>query len=273
MKKVLSMSLLTIAVTLGQSFVFAASANPAAKINELLPEMISVESGTFKMGDIAGEGDANELPIHEVSVKSFSLAKYEVTMALFDLFSETTGYPKEDDLGWGRGQQPAANVTRLDALALIEWINKETGRKFRLPTEAEWEYAARAGTDTAFPWGDTITRDQANYGPTDCCAKGVGAFGNDKWENSSPVGSFIPNPWGFHDIIGNVWEWTADCWNDSFEGAPTDGSAWMEGDCARGPLRGGSLGHYSRNMRSANRNDNLNEKAGKAYGMRLAEDR
>lgn len=243
-----------------------------AGVDTLLPEMVVIPAGSFTMGDAAEEGDANELPLHQVSVSSFSLAKTEVTYALYDYFAEQTGRDTTNDEGWGRGPHPVTNVTWLDANALVTWLRQETGRAFRLPSEAEWEFAARAGKDTVFPSGNTITREYANYGPSDCCAKGTGTSGVDQWEYTAPVGSFKPNPLGLYDMLGNVWEWTSDCWNETYDGAPTDGSSWQTGDCTRSPLRGGSWSHYSRNIRPANRNENLRAKSSNGYGIRLAED-
>lgn len=241
------------------------------KIDALMPEMIQITGGTFTMGDMAEEGDSNELPLHQVSVADYAIASHEVTFDLYDLFAISTGRDLPGDEGWGRGTHPVTNVSWEDAQALAAWLSEQTGRVFRLPSEAEWEYAARAGTDSPFANGATITREYANYGPTDCCAKGPGQSGRDKWDYTSPVGSFEPNQWGLYDTVGNVWEWTQDCWNPTYEGAPADGSAWAEGDCARSPLKGGSWTHYSRNLRPANRNDNARNHAGNGYGIRLAE--
>ena len=250
---------------------FAQQDPDVSTLDELIPEMIQINSGTFKMGDMAGEGDANELPVHEVSVHAFSIAKYEVTFDLFDLFANATGRDLPGDEGWGRGNRPVTNVSWHDGVALASWLSEQTGREFRLPTEAEWEFAARAGTDTPFSNGDTVTREYGNYGPNDCCGKGPGKVGRDQWDYTSPVGAFEANPWGLHDTVGNVWEWTADCYNEDYQGAPTDGSAWLTGDCERSPLRGGSWTHYSRNLRPANRNDNAKSSFGNGYGIRLAE--
>jgi formylglycine-generating enzyme required for sulfatase activity len=241
-------------------------------IEAVMPEMIHIQGGTFKMGDMVEEGDANELPVHEVTVANFAIASHEVTFDLYDLFAIDTGRVLPSDEGWGRSTYPVTNVSWHDAQALVAWLSEKTGRSFRLPSEAEWEYMGRSGTDAPYPWGDNISREYANYGPSDCCGKGTGISGRDQWEFTAPVGSFEPSPWGLYDTAGNVWEWVSDCWNDSYEGAPIDGSSWDEGNCARSPLRGGSWTHYSRNIRAANRNDNDRTSAGNGYGIRLAED-
>lgn len=263
----------TIITSFGTMICLAAvAAADDTELAALLPEMIPITGGSFLMGDRIEEGDANELPVHPVTVGDFRLASHEVTFELYDYFARATGRALPNDEGWGRGTRPVTNVSWEDATALTLWLAEQTGRTFRLPTEAEWEYAARAGGDDAYPWGNTLTRDHANYGPTDCCAKGSGQSGHDRWDFTAPVGSFEPNPWGLYDIIGNVWEWTADCWNATYDGAPEDGSAWLTGDCERAPLRGGSWSHYSRNLRPANRNENLRTNTSNGYGIRLAED-
>lgn len=268
-----------IATGLGENFV----ANPdwnvstyfeGIELESVLPKMIDIKGGSFEMGDRIEEGDPNEWPVHQVTVEDFRLAETEVTFDLLDLWAAKTGQqtPKNDE-GWGRKGFPAIYVSYETAQALIVWLNQQTGRKFRLPTEAEWEYAARAGSTDAFLSGMFMSRDYGNYGPADCCAKGYdGVYGADKWPFTAPVASFKPNSWGLYDTAGNVWEWMQDCYNENYHGAPTDGSAWNEGDCTRAPMRGGSWTHYSRNVRSANRNENLRSNAVNGYGVRLAED-
>ena len=123
-------------------------------------------------------------------------------------------------------------------------LSQQTGQRYRLPSEAEWEYAARAGSETKYSWGNEIGRNRANC--RDC---------GSRWdfEQTAPVGSFAPNRWGLHDMHGNVYEWVQDCWNDSYGGAPTDGSAWQQGNCSQRVLRGGSWGFDPRSLRSADR--------------------
>ena len=132
------------------------------------------------------------------------------------------------------------NVSWDDAQAYVAWLSKETGQPYRLLSEAEWEYAARAGTTTRYSWGDDPpTPEQANFG------RNVG--------KTTEVGTYPPNPWGLHDMHGNVWEWVEDCWNESYQGAPSDGSAWTSGDCSRRVLRGGSWVNDPEYLRSADR--------------------
>ena len=139
--------------------------------------------------------------------------------------------------GWGRGGRPVINVDWEDAKAFVAWLSVQTGQRYRLLSEAEWEYACRAGTTTRYWWGDEITPENANYG------QNVG--------KTSEVGKYPANPFGLYDMHGNVWEWVEDCWNDSYEGAPDDGSAWTSGDCRRRVLRGGSWDSDPGILRSA----------------------
>ena len=163
------------------------------------------------------------------------MGRYEVTFAEYDRFVSATGRESPDDRGWGRGRRPVINVNQADAKAYATWLSAQTGKTYRLPSEAEWEYAARARTRTRYSWGDSIGCDQARYGRRE------GGECSDSWDGTVPVGSFEPNAFGLYDMHGNVWEWVADCWHDNYEDAPTDGSAWTTGcDSARAVLRGGS---------------------------------
>ena len=202
------------------------------------PEMVMIAAGSFRMGDIQGGGDSNEQPVHSVSVGQFAMGKYEVTFAEYDKFAEATSRSKPDDEGWGRGNRPVINVYWNDATAYAAWLSDKTGKQYSLPTEAEWEYAARAGTETKYWWGNTASHEYANYGKDQCC--GGLAEGKDRWKYTSPVGSFSANPFGLYDTSGNVWEWVVDKWHDNYEGAPTDGSLWEQGSSNYRVLRGGS---------------------------------
>jgi len=191
------------------------------------PEMVVIPAGTFQMGDLAGDGASNEKPVHTVTIaQPFAMGKYEVTFDSYDKFAQDTGRALPEDSGWGRGNRPVINITWDDAVAFAAWISGETGKHYRLPSEAEWEYAARAGTTTSYWWGHKASKDRAKYGSL--------------LSGTASVGTFPPNPFGLHDTSGNVWEWTQDCWNDNYDGAPADGTAWQSGNCGKHVLRGGS---------------------------------
>jgi len=196
------------------------------------PEMIVIPAGTFKMGDIQGGGSSNEKPVHDVTVARFAMGKYEVTFAEYDKFAEATGRSKPNDYGWGRGNRPVINVSWDDATAYLDWLSEQTGRAYRLPTEAQWEYAARAGTQTKYWWGNDIGTNLANCGSS-------GSEWSEK--QTTPVGSFQANSFGLYDTVGNVWEWCADPWHSNYQGAPTDGRIWGSYGTSERLLRGGSF--------------------------------
>ena len=233
---------------------------------ELAGEMVDIPGGTFRMGDLSGKGYDDELPVHSVTVPPFRIGKYEVTFAQWDACVEDGGCDdySPDDKGWGRGNQPVINVSWDDVRAFIFWISMKTGEVYRLPTEAEWEYAVRAGSRTKYSWGNSIGRNRAN-------CDGCGSL----WDGyrTAPVGSFPANAWGLHDMHGNVWEWVQDCWNDSYEGAPTDGRAWRNGECGRRVLRGGSWYNSAGLLRSADRLRGVRAYRFYDSGFRLAQDR
>ena len=153
------------------------------------------------------------------------------------------------------------NVSWEDAVAYAEWLSAQTGERYRLPSEAEWEYAARAGSATKYSWGNEIGHNRAN-----CNACGSQWDG----EKTAPVGSFGPNAWGLHDMHGNLWEWVQDCWNDNYQGAPADGSAWTSGDCEIRVLRGGSWINQPGYLRAAFRNWFTTGGGASALGFRVA---
>ena len=191
-----------------------------------MPEMVVIPAGSFRMGCLSGDCYRNE-PVHSVSIESFELSKYEVTFEEYDAFTDATGRERANDRGWGRGRRPVINVSWDDAVAYTQWLSSQTGERYRLPSEAEWEYAARAGSTTKYSWGNDIGRNRAN-------CNGCGS----RWDKrqTAPVGSFSANRWGLHDMHGNVWEWVQDCWNRNYRGAPTDGSAWE--DCGTDSIFG-----------------------------------
>ena len=213
------------------------------------------------MGCVSGKNCPDyEKPVHEVRVEAFELSKYEVTFEEYDRFVAATGRRAPGDRSWGRGRRPVINVSWKDAVAYTQWLSVKTGERYRLPSEAEWEYAVRAGSTTAFTWGDDSGHNRANcHG----CRS--------EWDNkkTAPVGSFSPNGWGLHDMHGNVSEWVQDCWNFSYRGVSADASAWETGDCERRVLRGGSWYDPPGNLRSARRRFS----AGRRYdylGFRVA---
>ena len=212
----------------------------------LCPELVVIPAGRYRMGCVSGtDCEDDEFPVHEVQVQAFALGRYEVTFSEYDRFADATGRPRADDEGWGRGRRPVINVSWDDAVSYAYWLSSETGAPYRLPSEAEWEYAARAGTATGYSWGSQPGRNRAN-----CRRCGS------RWDfdETAPVGSFASSIWGLHDLHGNVWEWVADCWHPSYQGAPGDGSAWIHGaDCGRRVFRSGSWAHDPPNMRSSNR--------------------
>ena len=211
------------------------------------PEMVMVPAGSFMMG--SNSGDDDERPRHKVTIgRPFAVGKYEVTFRQWDACVKGGGCKgyQPDDEGWGRGDRPVINVSWRDARSYVLWLSRKTGKRYRLLSEAEWEYAARAGTAGPYHFGTSISSDEANYYvripvPT------------------VPAGSFPPNGFGLHDVHGNVWEWVEDCYHDSYRGAPVDGSAWQVGSCesfegsTRYVLRGGSWLDDPENLRSASR--------------------
>ena len=224
------------------------------------PEMVVVPAGSFTMGSPPSEEGRSdsEGPQHEVTIGSkFAVGVYEVTFDEWDacVSGGGCGGYRPDDEGWGRGGRPVINVSWEDARAYAEWLSGETGESYRLLSEAEWEYVARAGTVTRFWWGDAIGLNRANC--DDSCG--------DHYANPSPVGSFGANAFGLHDVHGNVLEWVEDCWHENYARAPRDGSAWLGGqggDCSLRVFRSGTWMSAPLFLRSAGR-------AGSESGLRL----
>jgi formylglycine-generating enzyme required for sulfatase activity len=264
---------------------------------KMCPVMVGIPAGTFLMGspaDEAGRFDS-EGPQHEVTIKAFALGKYDITSEAFLAFLKETGYRPAPcnsilNMGWsspegGSGSPyqgdlprwPAVCFDWRDAERYIAWLNgkvrlehpaaaRATG-PYRLPTEAEWEYAARGGTKTARWWGDAIGKGNAN-------CNGCGS----EWDNRlfANVDSFASNPFGLYGMLGNAWQWTADCWHPNYVGAPQDGSAWTEAYCSRHVIRGGSWHNLPVFVRSAARvgrelDDDGSDYSGLA-GLRVARD-
>ena len=200
--------------------------------NGIKLDMISIPGGKFMMGSPEGEGSNDEKPQHEVTVQAFYMGKYPITQAQYqEVMGNNPSHFKGDD------QRPVEKVSWDDAVEFCKKLSKQTGKEYRLPTEAEWEYACRAGTATAYYFGENITKELAN-----CIGSGTTA-----------VGKYPPNVFGLYDMHGNVWEWCEDNWHDSYKGAPTDGKAWVSEDSNNNVIRGGSWINDPDSSRSAYR--------------------
>jgi formylglycine-generating enzyme required for sulfatase activity len=241
----------------------------AGQTSAIQPKMVALTAGSFSMG---GPRASDERPEHTVNVAAFELGKHEVTFDEWDACVADSGCEhRPDDMGWGRGKRPVIYVSYDDIQQYLTWINRKTGKQYRLPSEAEWEYAARAGATTRFSSGDCITTDQANFdgiNPAEGCSKG------EFRKQTLPVGSFAANPWGLHDMHGNVWEWVQDCWNNSHTGAPDNGAARTDGNCGQRVLRGGAWDSLGYKLRSSYRlNSRLDYRNMPHIGFRLAKSR
>ena len=207
------------------------------------PEMIYITPGSYKMGD--QRGDKSEKPVHRVTLtKPFAIGKYEVTFKEWEACVNGRGcthLPKKAGI---EQDHPVRDISWTDAQQYAKWLSKKTGEHYRLPTEAEWEFAARGGTLTRFWWGNQFELNKAN------CKKCGG-----EWDRKIPakVGRYAPNPFGLHDMNGGVWEWVSDCWHKSYQGAPRDGRSWEKKDCRVRVLRGGSWRNDRSYMHSASR--------------------
>jgi formylglycine-generating enzyme required for sulfatase activity len=228
------------------------------------PEMVWLPAGSFQMGGI----EADEKPLHKVSVKGFAIGRFEVSFAEYDKFAQATGRRQPDDEGWGRDNRPVIYVSWLDAMAYADWLSQETGQKYRLPTEAEWEYAARAGTETRYWWGNTASHEAANYG-TDKCCNGL-ATGKDRWKYTAPVGSFAPNAFGLYDTVGNVAEWTCSEYEERYRGKEL--RCLDKNRVSLFVLRGGSWGLYPMRVRAAERDGREASYSSWVIGFRLVRD-
>ena len=245
------------------------------------PVMVVIPAGAFAMGSPESERDRldNEGPLHRVTITPFALGKFELTVEHFAAFADETKYDagascdvwqdgqwsERPGFSWRRpnfpqtGAHPAPCLSWDDAKAYLAWLSAKTGKTYRLPTEAEWEYAARAGAASRFHFGEDDA-DYCRYGNgVDEAAVGAvpGAKGwsalpcRDGYAYTAPVGSFAPNAFGLHDTHGNVFEWVEDCWHNDYNGAPADGSAWLTGDCSQRVQRGGAWGYPREYLRIA----------------------
>jgi formylglycine-generating enzyme required for sulfatase activity len=220
-----------------------AAPQPAIRDCQQCPEMVLIQAGVFAMG--SSEMFDFEAPVHQVSIrKAFYIGRREVTYEEWDVcFAEGGCKQKPDDRGLGRGRRPVTDLDWDDAKSYVAWLSQKTGKAYRLPSESEWEYVARAGTTTTYPWGRTVEKDKANC---------IGCT-SDPVRKAIDTGSFQPNAFGIYDMTGNAAEWVEDCWSDSYRGAPADGSAWTKPQCRERVLRGGSFNNDPKYLRSAAR--------------------
>jgi formylglycine-generating enzyme required for sulfatase activity len=229
------------------------------------PWMQLMPPGSFAMGSPDEDTSAydDEKPQHQVTIAgAFALGRYPVTFEEYDRFAAATGGERPPDEGWGRGSRPVINVAREDAVAYCDWLSEQTGRRYHLPTEAQWEYACRAGSTARYWFGDRES-DLGDYAWYQGNAGG----------KTLPVGEKRPNPWGLHDLHGNVWEWVQDAWHDSYRGAPSDGSAWTAGEAGAGAgrvVRGGSWLSGARFCRCAYRGRDAPDGRNDHIGFRCA---
>ena len=244
------------------------------------PPMIVVPPGKFTMGSPDKESGrlATEGPQHVVTIeRAFALGKYEVTFDEWEQCVADRKCTRLEDSGFGRGRRPVINVSYEDAGYYILWLSEKTNQKYRLPTEAEWEYAARAGSDKPRFWGNSneTACQYANVFTAKTMAKYKDADRtsfrcDDGYVETAPVGKFKPNQFGLHDMLGNVWEWVQDCWNASYAGAPADGSLWNTGECTKRVVRGGGWYYGPSNVRAARRVQTAPTRRSHDLGFRVA---
>jgi formylglycine-generating enzyme required for sulfatase activity len=225
------------------------------------PEMQTVSAGTFRQGD--SRGDSFEQPVREVTMKTFAIGKFEVSFDEYDRFALATNrVPLVNDAGWGRGRRPVINLSWNDARDYAKWLSEKTRKRYRLPTESEWEYAARSGGKEESWAGTSDEKQLAKYA----------VYEEDR---TAPVGEREPNGLELHDMSGNVWEWVEDCWHENYTGAPADGSAWIEaraGGCIQHVIRGGSWINLPRYQRTWVRHATGTRSRDNTVGFRLAQD-
>ncbi len=242
------------------------------------PIMIELPAGRFQMGDAIGVGSAYESPVHEVRLAAFALARFETTREQW-LACERAGACKaaRSD-GSSLTAAPIENVTWEQVQDYVAWLSQRSGQRYRLPSEAEWEYAARAGTVTQYTWGNSLDGVCAHangfdrsghrenpqwYWQSDC---------DDGHAKAAPVGRFPPNAWGLHDMLGNVWEWVGDCWHSDYTNAPADGRAWTDANCRKRVNRGGGWGNPATTLRVTNRDGDPPNARSEGLGFRVARD-
>lgn len=282
----------------------AATAETAEPFRDcgLCPKMVAVPGGSFTMGSVDEEAgrENDEGPAHPVTLaNAFALSQFEITVGEFAFFVAVTQYEppqgcwyidptsqqwQENPTGsWQdpgftqKETHPVTCVNWPDAQAYVAWLREKTGEAYRLPTEAEWEYAIRAGTTSSRYWGE-LDAEACEYGNAiDETARLTYKEWNhvpcvDGFVYTSPVGIFEPNAWGLHDMAGNVWEWVADCWVNHYHNAPADGANWTAGDCAKRVIRGAAWDDEPDDLRSANRLAVPADRRYNTIGIRVARD-
>lgn len=237
----------------------------AIKDCDVCPEIVTLPAGTFLRG--SKDGRSSELPVQQVSVKSFLIGRTEVTQGQWKAVMGSTPSSNQNC-----GEScPVDSVSWNDAQEYVKKLRELTGKQYRLPSEAEWEYAARAGTTSTYYWGDTASHVNANYGIDECCQGLVS--GGDQWEGSAPVGQFPPNAFGLYDMLGNVAEWVEDVYHKNYFLAPGDGSAWVSGapfELLGRVVRGGAWIHDPGSIRSASRGMVITVDQSESVGFRVA---
>jgi formylglycine-generating enzyme required for sulfatase activity len=238
--------------------------------------MVVIPASEFLMGSPDSEfgRDSDESPQHRVIFsRHFAVGKFAVTFADWDACiakGGCNGY-RPSDKDWGRGNRPVINVSWDDAKAYVNWLSSATAKSYRLLSEAEREYVTRAGTTTPFWWGSSVASEANHAGAVPYPPGNSNSQTRLKpAERTLPVDSFKPNPWGLYQVHGNVSEWMEDCWNNSYRGAPSDGSAWISGDCSRRVLRGGSWSDSGSRLRAADRDTQATIFRSTALGFRVA---
>jgi formylglycine-generating enzyme required for sulfatase activity len=240
------------------------SASPTGEIKDCAtcPALIALSAGTFAMG--SNSDDPAERPVHRVTIgQPFAIGKYEVTIEQWNACADASVCPRLETEANASKSAPARNLSWDDAQVYVKWLTKTTGKTYRLPTEAEWEYAARGGTTTTYWWGNEMRKGYADC--KDC---------GEPWRKDGPVnvGSFAANPFGLFDMNGSVWEWVGDCWHSSYKGAPPDGRMWDEPGCPVRVIRGGSWPDGAAYMQSSTRFKYSASVRQSQNGLRVARD-
>jgi formylglycine-generating enzyme required for sulfatase activity len=231
--------------------------------------MVVIPAGEFTMGSPPSEQHRGDEPQHRVTIATpFAVSKFEITFDEWDACVKDGGCGgyRPDDQNWGRGKRPVINISWENAKSYVSWLSRNTGKPYRLLSESEWEYAARAGTTTPFSYGDILAPSKANY---DGSVDGTGPSTVNR-QKTMPVGSFPANRFGLHDMHGNVSEWVEDCWHDEYAATQTDSSAWLEGDCNGRVVRGGSWEDSQGDLRSAARTGGAKDDQFYTDGLRIA---